>query len=506
MERLSPASLRNSRPAAGVEFPTYDRNALKTGIVHFGPGNFPLAHIAATVDELLRMGDEGAFNYGIAVVSTQTPHRRDQLLEQGGLYTIVEQDRAGQHKMTVVGSVIDAIYGPDNPARVLVQLAAADTRIVSMTITPDVHQSFVDANGHLNFQNPGIIHDLNPANAPRTVIGYIVRAVQARRDAGLPGLSIVNLDNMVGNGDKTGGAVRQFALAFDPSKETLKEIEAGYSFPNSMVDRIVPKTSPSLLKQVADKIGLEDLSAVPAEPMPSLFWALEDNFVNGRPAWERTGVKIVPSAEPYEKLKLRMLNVTHSMMACLGDLAGYERIDEVMNDRLFAKAIRTLMKYETGPTTPEMFRNVLEAYGDETCNRFANEKVRDTTQRVATDAPLAVVIENAVEQLDNGGVYEMLALNVAAWMRRFAIEKNENGGDIVTRHAVKDQLLAKAKEGGNNPEAVVASMFSLTGVFGKAGEYPEFVEAVKTYMTIMDHKSIGAAIDAAINASDHKGQ
>jgi fructuronate reductase len=502
MQRLSPQSLINTTPIEGVEFPNYDRSRLKAGIVHFGPGNFPLAHIATTVDQLLRSGDEDAFNYGISLVSTQKPDRRDHLMAQAGLYTVVEQDRAGQNKMTVVGSVIDAKFAPENPSAVLAQLASPDTRIVSMTITPDVHQSFVTADGQINLQNEDLAHDMDPANEPKTVIGYIVRATKMRRAAGLPGLTIVNLDNMISNGGKLESVVKQFALMFDPSETTLNDMDANYSFPNSMVDRIVPKTSQELLDQVSAKTGFEDLSAVPAEPMPSLFWALEDKFVNGRPAWERTGVKIVPSAEPYEKLKLRMLNITHSMMACLGDLAGYERIDEVMNDGLFVKAIETLMKHETGPTTPEMFRNILDAYGKETRDRFANPKVRDTTQRVATDAPLAVVLENAVEQLDNNGIYELLALNVAAWIRRFAVATNEKGGEIVTKHAVKDQLVAIGEQSGSDQNALVDSMFKLTGVFGKIGEHHAFVDAVKTYIAKLETDGVRETINTALQASN----
>jgi mannitol-1-phosphate/altronate dehydrogenase len=160
------------------------------------------------------------------------------------------------------------------------------------------------------------------------------------------------------------------------------------------------------------------------------------------------------------------------------------------------------MKHETGPTTPEMFRNILDAYGKETRDRFANPKVRDTTQRVATDAPLAVVLENAVEQLDNNGIYELLALNVAAWIRRFAVATNEKGGEIVTKHAVKDQLVAIGEQSGSDQNALVDSMFKLTGVFGKIGEHHAFVDAVKTYIAKLETDGVRETINTALQASN----
>ena len=185
------------------------------------------------------------------------------------------------------------------------------------------------------------------------------------------------------------------------------------------------------------------------------------------------------------------------MIACLGDLEGKTLIDQDMNDPLFVEAVATLMKNETGPTLPEVPGVDLEAYKAEIIARFANEKVRDTNQRVATDAPLAVVLDTVRDQLAAGGSYELLALNTAAWIRRFAVDKNQTGGDIVTKHAVKDQLIAAARTGKNEPNAV----FALTGVFGDLGQEKQFVAAVRAYMHMLDKEGVRATLAQAVENS-----
>jgi mannitol-1-phosphate/altronate dehydrogenase len=340
MQRLSNAFLFNYIPhsTTAFEIPTYDRAGLRAGIVHFGPGNFPLAHIAAKTHELMQSGDEASLMYGIVAVSTQTRDRTDQLTAQDGLYTLAEQDSAGRNMMTIVGSVIGALFAPENPQAVVAQLASPDTRIVSMTVTPQTHQSYLNASGKLNMNNADIANDLNPEAAPKSVPGFIVRGVQARERAGLPGFTVMNLDNMEHNGAILRDVILQFAHAYD--RDIIAAIENKYAFPNSMVDRIVPKTTAALLDQVKSKTGYIDMAAVPAEPMPRVgSWVIEDHFANGRPSWENLGlVQIVPDVLPYEQMKLRILNVSHSWMANLGCERRCESVPEKRRNRSAAAA------------------------------------------------------------------------------------------------------------------------------------------------------------------------
>ncbi|MDE1901715.1 MAG: mannitol dehydrogenase family protein [Alphaproteobacteria bacterium] len=494
--RLSDATLpliKDANPS--VEIPVYDRSKLKPGIVHIGPGNFPLAHIAQKTHDLMQSGDADALNYGIVGVSLQTPGRSDQLTPQDGLYTVVEQEPSGTNKMTVVGSVLGAMYAPENPRAVIDRIASADTRIVSMTIRPETHQSYMDGNGGLNLAHPDIANDLDPANPPKTIFGYIVRGVQQREAQGLSGLTVMNLDNMEHNGDVLGRAMRDFTAAYDPA--LLAAFDAKIIFPNSMVDRIVPGSTPELVRYVTAQAAYIDAAAIPAEPMPKVgSWVIEEKFANGRPAWEKIGAaQVVADVLPYEKMKLRLLNVSHAAIANLGDLMGYKHIDETMQDPLFRNFMKELMENETGPTLLPVPGIDLPAYKDELVARFANTAVKDTTARVARDAPLKVVLDSAQDQLNAGGCIELLALTTAAWMRRFGVEANEQGGQIKAEHPMVDILKAKAAAGGSDPTA----MFGVTEVFGSIGQNKRFADTVAIYLDLLEDCGVALTMMCALS-------
>lgn len=186
VNRLSSRLLKTFIPRADIEVPNYGRRQIKLGIVHFGPGNFSLAHITAKTHDLMQSGDRNAMDYGIVAVSIPSPSRREQLGPQDGLYTIAELDAGGRNKMTVVGSILRAFYAPEDQRDVAASLASPYTRVVSMTITPQAHQSYMTAQGNLNLIHPDIAHDLNPASAPKTIFGHIARGIQAREAAQLP--------------------------------------------------------------------------------------------------------------------------------------------------------------------------------------------------------------------------------------------------------------------------------------------------------------------------------
>jgi mannitol-1-phosphate/altronate dehydrogenase len=122
------------------------------------------------------------------------------------------------------------------------------------------------------------------------------------------------------------------------------------SFQCSVVDRIVPATTAADRAAAAELLGLDDRAVVVAEPFRQ--WVIEDRFAGPRPAWERAGAELVADAAPYELLKLRVLNGSHSLLAYVGELAGARTVDEAVRHPEVAGAVRRLVEEDVAPTLP----------------------------------------------------------------------------------------------------------------------------------------------------------
>ena len=141
-------------------------------------------------------------------------------------------------------------------------------------------------------------------------IGYIVEALRLRREKGLKAFTVMSCDNVRENGHVAKVAVLGLAQARDP--QLAAWIEENVTFPCTMVDRIVPAATPETLQEIADQLGVYDPCAIACEPFRQ--WVIEDNFVNGRPDWDKVGAQFVADVVPFEMMKLRMLNGSHSFL------------------------------------------------------------------------------------------------------------------------------------------------------------------------------------------------
>ena len=344
---------------AAVRRPAFDRAALAPSIVHLGLGAFARAHLAAVND------DAGDAPWGIHGVSLRHADVRDALAPQQGLYSLTLRDAAGS-RTQVVGSVLDCSVAPEDPAALVARIADARTRIVSLTVTEKGY-CHDPATRALNFAHPDIAHDLAHPHAPRSAIGFIVRGLAAR--AARP-LALLSLDNLPSNGDTLRGLVLAFAERVEPA--LARSIERDCSFPNSMVDRIVPRSTEADRAAVRDALGgVEDHAAVVAEPF--LAWAVEDRFVAGRPDWTAGGAAFVERAEPFEKLKLRLLNGAHSTIAYLSLLAGWDTVDAAMAQPALVRFVDSMLQHEVAPTVAaELPGFDLDGYRAQLLQRFAN--------------------------------------------------------------------------------------------------------------------------------------
>ncbi len=94
---------------------------------------------------------------------------------------------------------------------------------------------------------------------------------------------------------------------------------------------------------------------------------------------EKAGAQLVADVEPFEDMKLRTLNGSHSFLAYLGFLAGKETISDCMADETFRAETRKLMIDEQCPTLDVPGDVDLVEYADMLLNRFANSRLKHRT-------------------------------------------------------------------------------------------------------------------------------
>ncbi|MCW2817795.1 MAG: mannitol dehydrogenase family protein [Marmoricola sp.] len=452
--RLSARTL--AQVAERVPVPAYDRSAVSTGIVHLGVGGFHRAHEAAYLDVLLGAGRAG--DWGITGVGLMPQDERmaEVMAAQDGLYTLVVKHPDGSLEPRVIGSVVDYLFAPADAEAVLAVMSAPSTRIVSLTITEGgyhLNQStgeFDDGDATLQADIAGFAE--GPGHtAPTTAFGFLTHALARRRAAGTDPFTVMSCDNIAGNGDVARQTITAFA---DRCDADLGEwVRAHVRFPNSMVDRITPGTTDADREALAEQFGVQDAWPVVCEPF--LQWALEDSFGAGRPPWEEAGVQVVDDVEPYELMKLRLLNAGHQALAYLGYLSGYRRTDEACGDELFRDFLRRWMDREMTPTLEPVPDVDLEDYKDTLLERFANPEVKDTLARLATDTSDRIptfLVPAVRHNLEHDGEVRLSALVVAAWAR-YAEGTDEAGDPIEVADRRREAVTARAARQAEEPLA-----------------------------------------------------
>jgi mannitol 2-dehydrogenase len=450
-----------------VARPAYDRSRVTPGIVHLGVGGFHRAHEAMYVDALMNEGK--ALDWGIIGVGTmpQDSRMRDALVPQDGLYTLVLKHPDGSLEPRVIGSLLGYLLASDDPEQVLAALSDPATRIVSLTITEGGYL-FHPTTGELDTAAPSIQPDLLEGAVPSTPFGYITEGLRRRREAGTAPFTVMSCDNIPGNGDVTKRMITSFARLKDA--ELAMWIERSVLFPNCMVDRITPVTSPDDIASLREQFGVDDRWPVVCEPFTQ--WALEDRFGQGRPPFEDVGVQLVPDVEPYELMKLRLLNASHQALCYLGFLSGYFYAHEVCQDPLFVDFLLGYMDREATPTLHEVPGVDLTAYKHELIERFANPEVRDTLARLCAESSDRIpkwLVPVIRVNLENDGEVERSALVVAAWAR-YAEGVDEQGRRIEVVDQLKDQLMAAAARQREDPLAFLRN----ERLFGDLAEQERF--------------------------------
>ncbi|BCH55549.1 mannitol dehydrogenase [Agrobacterium vitis] len=451
-----------------------DANRAKTGIVHLGLGAFYRAHGAIYIEQAM---EKSGGDWGIVGVSLMRPDQRDALAPQDFAYTAVELGPNGETPH-MIGVINDVLVARENPKTVIDAMSDPAVRIVSLTVTEKGY-CHEPSTGKLNRNHPDIQHDLAHPEAPLSALGFLVRALEKRHAAGHRPFTVLCCDNLPENGKVVRGVVLELAGLI--SSDLQGWIVREGAFPSTMVDRIVPATKPEDIDRLAQITGVLDLSPVMHEPFRQ--WVVEDHFVDGaRPDLGAVGVELVEDVTPFEHMKLRCLNGTHSSLAYLGYLAGHETIAQTVADPVFARFCKTLWDTEITPGLKAPPGVSLGDYTQALFDRYANPAIRHRTWQIAMDGSQKLpqrILGTVTENLAANRPITGLALAVAAWMR-YVGGMDEKGEAI----DVRDPLAARLKslsDGAAEPADKVAALLAVREIFpAPLADNPTFRNALTT--------------------------
>jgi len=471
--RLSNSNL--DRLPGHVRRPAYDRSRVTPGIVHLGIGAFHRAHQAVVIDDLLA---GGATEWGIVGASLRSPGTRDALAPQDCLYTLAVRSGAGtEHR--IIGSVLATEVASEKPEQLIARMASPATRIVSLTVTEKGY-CHTPQTGDLDEHHPDIVQDLQNPDMPRSAIGFLVAALAQRQKAGVAPFTVLSCDNLSANGHTVGRIVTQFAAL--RSADLAKWIEAEVAFPSTMVDRIVPETTDIDRAEISGALGMTDAWPVMTEPF--MQWIVEDRFPAGRPDFAAAGVQMVSDVTPFEHMKLRLLNASHSALAYLGYLAGHETIASTMTDHRFAAFARQFMQ-DAAPTLTMPEGTDLAAYSASLLQRFSNAALHHRTWQIAMDGSQKLpqrLLATIQDRLRLGLPIDTHALAVAGWMR-YVTGKDEQGRAIDVRDPLAKELFGIAERAGPIADRLAPALLEVHSIFGAIGNDPRMRAAVTEALT-----------------------
>ena len=461
-----------------VSVPKYHRENVKTGIVHVGVGGFHRAHEAMYIDQLLH--EESNANWGICGVALLNFDQKmyNTLKAQDGLYTLVVKELDGTLTKRVIGSIVEYLFAPENPKVVIEKMANPEVKIISLTITEGGY-NLNEATGTFNFSNPQIIHDSKNPESPTTIFGYLTQALKIRKQQNAGAITILSCDNIEGNGDVTKKMLRSYITFAEP--DLLAWMDDHVSFPNSMVDRITPATMPSDISELKEVSGIEDQWPVVCESFQQ--WVIEDNFIAGRPNLDSVGVQFVKNVEPFEKMKLGLLNAGHSVVGILGSLVGYSTIDEAVSDPEIGTFLSNYLDAEVTPILHDLEGMDLTAYKQMLIKRFSNIYIKDQIDRICSESSAKIpkfILPTIQEQLKGDQSISFAAFVLAAWAI-YCLGFNEKNEALNIKDALQETLLDQATIAQSNPKAFL----DLVAVFGDLNQSQTFSNAFeKSYQNI----------------------
>lgn len=405
---------------------SYDRKAVRPGILHIGVGNFHRAHEECYTNELIAtVPDQTEWGICGAMLLPSDKALYEKLKSQNGEYTLTICGRDGKDRCEEIGSLTELIYAPDDAKSLINKIADPNIRIISMTITEGGYNIDKES-GKFNLQDKAVKADIANPSEPRTVFGFLAEGLRRRRSADAGPVTILICDNLQHNGDTARKAFMSFFEAQDP--ELAEWVEKNVTFPNSMVDRITPATLPADVLRLNKENGTDDLAPVYCEDF--IQWVVEDKFANGRPEWEKVGVEFTDDVSAYENMKLSLLNASHTLLSYPSFLSGYRKVDDAMHDRRIEKFVRDFMDIDITPYVPAPGNTDLEKYKQTLIERFGNRSVSDQIARLCFDglAKFPVyVTPNLSKMVRDGKDITRMAYLLAAYRHYLKYHTDDNG-------------------------------------------------------------------------------
>lgn len=450
---------------ASVARSSLDKSELKAGILHLGIGAFHRAHQAVYTQKAL----EASFgDWGIIGVSFRSPKIRDQLATQDHYYSLISHSTQGV-KATIISVIEDVVFAKQDPQTVIDMIANPAIKIITLTITEKGYYQD-PATGKLQLNHPDIIHDLDLANEPRTVLGYIIRGLKLRQQSGGQPVTLLSCDNLPENGCVLSGLIREFCEHCSP--DILTWINRNITCPSTMVDGIVPAATSASLQEAEDILGISDCAAVTCEEFRQ--WVIEDNFASDYPDWGTAGVELVTDVRPFEDMKLRLLNGCHSALAYLGYLGGYQTIADVMSDPAYRDFAYHLIRDEAGKDLPLPIGYDIERQAQTLIDRFSNPGLAHSTSQICMDGSQKLpqrILTSLYEQLKKENPAPRLLLAVAAWII-YVGGKDEQGRVIEVSDPLAKELAELHAGAGRDPEKLATAFLSLEKIFGPKTDQP----------------------------------
>lgn len=417
-------------------------------------------------------------------------------MPQDCLYSVLVSSPAST-SLTVAGAVREVLFARWHSDLLKERLSSPTTAIVTLTVTEKGYR-MEPATGELRADDPELQADV-AGRPPQTVLGQLAGGLEERMRCSAPPVTVVCCDNMPANGERLRRLVEGYCQLLPAGRggPLAAWVKANVTFPSTVVDRIVPAPSETDRAKVVQLLGLEDRAALVTEPFSQ--WVIQDRFAGPRPAWDKAGAQFVADVAPYEKMKLRLLNGSHSALAYLGALAGHELIADAVGAPGFARYTRGLMDQDMTPTLAPPPGFDLEGYKQALLERFANPVLRHRTTQVAMDGSQKLpyrLLEPIAERLAAGAEPRHACLAVAAWVRYVSTGHSDEGRPLPLEDPLAERLRS-AVSGLSSTREVAGALLGLREVFPvELAEDERFRKLVEESLELLASRGAAGAVES----------
>ena len=461
--------------------PNYIRSNLSAGILHIGVGNFHRAHLSWYLHRLMQKNlakDWAIIGSGITKYDVKM---REKLKTQDYLTTLIELDPKGNQSCEIVGSMIDYVPVEKNNHKLITAISDPKIKIVSLTVTEGGY--FLDENGKFNINDPSIVHDIKNPDTPQTVFGVIVSALKNRKKNDVGPITGLSCDNLMQNGNKLKQAI--IGIAKEQDLELLEWINQNCTFPNAMVDCIVPRTG-EVEVNIVRNLGIEDQVPVSHEDFRQ--WVIEDKFCKGRPPWEKVGVQFSDNVHGYEDQKIRILNGGHQILANVAELLSIETVRDAMKNEMIVKLLEKIEKDEIIPHIKPVPGYTPMEYFELISARFSNPSIQDTIRRVAFDGSSrhsGFLVPSIKDGIEHNISIIGLSLAEALWAR-MCEGTREDGSIIEPNDPHWEKLNICAKKSKDNPLKWLGQL----EIYGDISKDKKFCDSFSNWLNMIYERGV----------------